>query len=407
MTRFALCLSCVLALIACQSSAPSAAPGPPVGDILIGSDLPITGFEGDTPPLQQAIQLAIDQHSHVGPLKLAYWSLDDAVGGDALPEKGIQNIEQFIDDHKVLAVIAPFTSYMAAAQIPIANSAPLVMISPATTRACLTRSRPACDSTADNLRPSGRNNFFRIAPPDPLQGAAMAAYLVSDLHLLRAAVINELGDDGMTYVDSFKKRLAGLGGELVYSADLNPGTTDFSEFMSSAGAKGAQAIYAMGLVDDQICVAASQMPPGMIFAGTDTFTTDQQCVTQAGRGANSMFGTYTDVDATKLARATQVVDAYRKKFPRTDAGARSIFAAYDCALILIDAIQYAVNANHGEIPSRAQVLDAVARTDVVYEGATGAYSFDANGDAKLPLMSVYQVKGGQWTFVQRLDITSD
>jgi ABC-type branched-subunit amino acid transport system substrate-binding protein len=394
-------------MIACQTSAPSVAPSPPAGDIVIGSDLPITGFEGDTPPLAQAIQLAIEQHSQIGRFKVAYWSLDDAVGGDALPEKGIQNIDQFIDVHRVLGVIAPSTSYMGVAQIPIANPVPLVMISPTATRDCLTRSRPACYSSADKLRPSGPNTFFRIAPPDPLQGAAMAQYLVEDLHLQRAAILNEMGADGATYAESFSMRLTHLRGDIVWSEDLNSGTQDFKAFMSTASARGAQAIFALGGVDDGICRAASQMPPGMVFLGTDNFTDDPGCVTQAGNAAEGMIGTYGDVDATKLPGAKQVVNAYSKMFPRTNAAAHFIFAAYDCALILIEAIQYAVTANNDELPSRAQVLAAIARTNSVYQGVTGSYSFDSNGDAKVPMMSIYQVKAGKWTFVQRLDVTND
>jgi hypothetical protein len=33
----------------------------------------------------------------------------------------------------------------------------------------------------------------------------------------------------------------------------------------------------------------------------------------------------------------------------------------------------------------------------------GTYSFDANGDAVSPLMAVYQVKSGQWVYLQQID----
>lgn len=406
MRRLALCLACVLALTACESSRPAASPSRPGGDILIGSDLPLTGFYGDAPPLAEAIQLAVDQNPRIGRFKLAYWSLDDALAGAASPEKGLQNVERLIKDPHVLGVIGPFTSPVAVAEIPVANQAALVLISPATTSACLTRSQPACGSQADELRPSGRNNFFRIAPPDPLQGAAMARYLVAQLHMTQAAAINEMGDGGRRYVDSFAAQLRRLGGNLVLSEDVTAGTTDFTDFMTSAKAKGAQAVYALGSADDQVCVAASQMLAGMVFVGTDSFTKNRDCIAEAGTAAGSMFGTLPDVDATQLPRVPAVVGAYQKKFPKTALGSDYQFAAYDCAMILIDAIKSAVAANNGLIPSRQQVLDAVAQTRA-NEGATGTYAFDANGDAKVPLMSIYQVKNGQWTFVQRLEMVGD
>jgi ABC-type branched-subunit amino acid transport system substrate-binding protein len=73
------------------------------------------------------------------------------------------------------------------------------------------------------------------------------------------------------------------------------------------------------------------------------------------------------------------------------------FSAYDCARILIDAIGRAIRVNGGKIPSREQVLQAVAST-TNFKGITGTYSFDANGDVTNPSFSFYTVNQGNWTF---------
>ena len=393
----------VVAIAACQSGPPST----PEANILIGSDFPISGFFGDTPPAMQAIQLAVEQHPTIGRFRLGYWSLDDAVAGVATPEKGIQNVSQMIDDSRVLGVIGPWVSYLARDEIPETNGVPLALISSSTTNNCLTRSVPACFDRADRLRPSGPNNFFRIAPPDLLQGAAMARYLTSTLHNPRVAAINEWGNDGALYLDGFKAELARNGGQLVFSEELASGTTQFGDFLAEASRRGAQVVYALGSVDDQICVARLQMSADMLFAGTDGFTNSPDCLKQAGANATGMVGTKGDVDATfsTSAAAVKAVRDYHRRFPRTGMQGFYTFATYDCALILIDAIQRAVEANHGGIPTRHQVLAALVQTRG-FVGVTGTYTFNSSGDATTPLMSLYKVVDGKWVYQGPVDVRS-
>jgi branched-chain amino acid transport system substrate-binding protein len=396
-------LGLVVAIAACQSGPAS----PPEANILIGSDFPISGFFGDTAPAAQAIQLAVEQHPTIGRFRLGYWSLDDAVAGVATPEKGIQNVSQLIDDSRVLGVIGPWTSYMARDEIPLTNSVPLALISSSTTNSCLTRSAPACFDRAGKLRPSGANNFFRIAPPDLVQGAAMAGYLTTTMHNPRVAAVNEWGSDGALYLDSFKTELARNGGQLVYSQQLDPGTTQFGGFLAEASRRGAQVIYALGDTDSQICVVRLQMSSDLIFAGTDGFTNTDACIKQAGANANGMVGTLTDVDATlsSSAAAMKAVREYHKRFPRTGMQGYATFATYDCALMLIEAIQRAVDVNHGGIPTRRQVLDALAQTKG-FVGTTGTYTFGPGGDATSPLMTIYKVVDGKWVYQSRVELNS-
>jgi ABC-type branched-subunit amino acid transport system substrate-binding protein len=83
-----------------------------------------------------------------------------------------------------------------------------------------------------------------------------------------------------------------------------------------------------------------------------------------------------------------------------------IFAAYDCARLLIDAISRAIDANAGRIPTRLQVLQAVAHTQG-FKGVTGTYSFDANGDAISPLMSISEVQNGGWVYLRQVDASAN
>lgn len=388
----------------CEGSGPTPAVSTaPAGQILIASDLPISTFFGDVLRMEEAIRLAIAQHPYIGRFKLAYWSLDDAVAAQASQEKGIQNVSQMLDDARVLGMVGPYNSKVADVEIPVANRGDLVMLSPSNTNSCLTQFGPTCGSQADTAHPSGRVNYFRIAAPDALQGTAMARYVASNLKIKQVAVMNEWGSDGDVISTSFAKELELAGGKVVLRGDFDSGTSDFTAFLAAAHARGAQAIYALGTsAYDQICVARSQMAADTLFLGTDGFTGDPLCISQGSGGSASILATRSAVDITgsKDPAAIDVLRAFHQAYPKSTI-LEYTFAAYDCARILIAAIEQAVAANHGSIPNRRQVLDAVTR--IQFAGVTGTYSFDQYGDATSPLMSVYQVVNGQWVYLNKID----
>lgn len=403
-------LLAILAATACSLGAattPSASQTP-AGDIVIASDLPTA--LGDPDALRWAIQLAVADHASIGRFKLGYWSLDDSVGDTVSQAKGVQNVRQMIANPRVLGMVGPYNSNVAFAEIPVANAAQLVMLSPSNTEICITLAAGYCDHQPSSLRPTGVNNYFRIAPPESAQGTAMARY-VAGLGVRRVAAFSEWPDVGSLAIDSFAAELVRRGGELVLRQDLNEGNADFVEFLTRAKAKGAEAVYAVsGGGTAKICGARAQMKRiftgGGYFLANDGITRDADCITDAADNAEGMLGTYSDVDPTYGTDATvaKIVAAYRKAYPKATEIPGSVFAAYDCARILIAAITHAVEADGGSFPTRAQVRDEVARTK--FQGVTGSYSFNGAGDATSPLMSLWEVKNGKWVFRQQLDASA-
>jgi branched-chain amino acid transport system substrate-binding protein len=401
-----------LLAMACQTG-PTSAGG---DEIVIASDLATTGGNEDFGlPLQQAIELAIRQQGSIAGLKLVFMPLDNTLGSAPSATKGVQNVKRMISDSRVLGMIGPPTSKTAYAEIPVANSANLVMLNPSNTNRCITLPAPYCSPQPADLRANGPNNYFRIAPPESVQGRAMARFVTSTLKLQRVAAFNEWVDEGEFVTDSFKDELTRGGGSLVLRSTLPAGTLDFTRFLAEARANRAQAIYAVsGDSNDHVCVAAAQaksvFPQGVYFLGTDVVVDDAVCLKDAVNAGNGMVGTLTDVDLTQSTdeAAKTAVQAYRKAFPKTsNVGLNTyIFAAYDCARLLIDAISRAIETNAGRIPTRLQVLQAVAHTQG-FKGVTGSYSFDANGDAISPLMSISEVQNGGWVYLRQVDASAN
>jgi branched-chain amino acid transport system substrate-binding protein len=352
-------------------------------------------------PLQQAIQLAVSRHSDIHGYRVGYLPLDDSIGQFASPLKGVQNIKRMIADPRVLAMIGPYTSYVGRQEILRSNPAHLAMVSPSVTSSCLTVP-PLCDDRLTALHAAGPYNLFRIAAPDPLQGTAMGRY-AGALNIKRVAAFNEWGDEGNLYIDHFAADFTASGGTLVLRQDLPVETNDFTDFLATAKARGAEAIYALGDTSNpsHICAVAPQMKSDFAyFLVTDGITGQGGCAPGAGK----TFGTRGDVDPTVSSdpAVRAIVSAYRKAYPLTRDIPGYTFAAYDCALILIEAIGRAIDANGGQLPSRLEVLDQVAKGRFD-NGVTGSYSFNALGDAISPLMSMSEFKNGQWSDLGKIE----
>src|SRR2546423_4916183 len=387
------------------ASATTAAAG---GEIIIASDLPTSGADASSGlPTQNGAAFAVSQLATYKGIKITFKPFDDTVNGVHDPQKGAQNVQQMLSDSKVLAMVGPFNSNVARAEIPIANQEPLAMMSPSNTNECLTQLFPYCDPKPAALRPTGKNNYFRIAAPDTVQGPAMADFIVDTLKLTKVAVFSDNETFGKGVADNFVKRLQAKGATLTNRSDFDWKTTnDFKPFINAAKAAGAQAIYAGATSATKACIVRSQMA-GILdvpFSGPDCIG-DDQCLKDAGSNTANMYFTNAAGDANQNPDAASTVAAFKQAYPKaSDVGAYT-FPAYDCAFILLDAVKRAIDANGGKVPSRQQVIDAVQATNGL-KGTVGTYAFDANGDPKSATMAFYQTKGTplDWVFVKQFSV---
>src|SRR5437867_3311818 len=174
---------------ACGQAAPSSGGGADKGEIIIASNFPTSGADrasGRGPEAGAAY--AIQLNGNIKGFKITHKPYDDAVNGVHDPQKGAQNFTDMVSNAKILGVVGPFNSNVARATIPVANRASLVMISPANTNECLTQDFPYCDPKPAALRPSGNNNYFRIAAPDTVQVPALADFVIDTLKATKVAV---------------------------------------------------------------------------------------------------------------------------------------------------------------------------------------------------------------------------
>jgi branched-chain amino acid transport system substrate-binding protein len=124
--------------------------------VKIGIDMPVSGADASTgiPTRNGAVKAIEEANSRRPAVTFAAYDLDDAVQGAHDPAQGAQNIKSFVSDSAVLAIVGPFNSNVAKAEIPITNDAGLAQISPSNTSTGLTKAR--CEDVADLASRSDR-----------------------------------------------------------------------------------------------------------------------------------------------------------------------------------------------------------------------------------------------------------
>jgi branched-chain amino acid transport system substrate-binding protein len=424
------CGALLLGLPACTGDSAAV---PPVRTITIGVDLPLTGVEGPAGTATlNGVRFFVQRHPVLDGFTISIDARDDPGGASQATARGLKNLESLIAQPRVLAIIGPFDSSVARAQIPVANRAHLALVSPGTSSRCLTKepflpallnpARTAITCKAAGLpspaelRPTGVNNFFRLSTTDDLQGPAAADYATKQLHLQRVAVLTDGEAYGQGLADSFTARFIHLGGTVVAHMDLDPSKPiDATAFLQAAKNDRAQGVYYGGTSSNHACVLRSQMTSvfgpdaASPLLGGDGIALDPTCVGDAGASATGIYATVPAADPEHVDSASPVIAAFRTQYGRPEDFGPGTIPAYDATGVVYQALDQAIRASAGNMPARDSVVAVLAATSA-YSGSTGVFGFDPAGDTTLRLVSIFKPASPDpdagWTWLTTIDYSS-
>ena len=206
----------------------------------------------------------------------------------------------------------------------------------------------------------GHASFFRVAPPDDGEAAALVRFAIRRLHSTSFAVAS----DGQAYGTVLRSRFnAALSREhegIAYSGNFDPTLgAQVDAFLAAAKRAGADTVLYGGRADGGGCRMAAKLAASL-GAGA----------TLLGGGGLAAASCEADAGA-----ASPSVYTVGEGMPQ-DAGL--------AARVLIEAIATAIKEQGGNLPTRDQVRLAVSRSRVV--------AFDADGDPLKGTFTVYQGK---------------
>jgi len=379
--------------------------GPAAGSkhaISIGVDLPESGDAASSGlATLNGVRFAVQKSGgSVGGWTLTVENRDDAVGGTYNVDKGVQNVADLVSTDAVVAMVGPFNSSVARAEIPIAAPAHLAMISPSNTNPCLTKNlgEPLCAYSPGQLRRDNPNDYFRVISTDDLQGPTMADYAYRALGSRRVGIIDDRTVYGVFSADAFQAEFQSKGGAADRESFDPTTTTDWRPMLNEFRRFGATAVYVGGIDQNSACKPRAQMAALGIgdwpYLGTDAMMS-VTCIDDAGASAAGIATTTAGADAVKTASAASAIADFGRAFPSSAFSFYTLYA-YDAANIEIAAIKKALEA--GKDPRKVGEFREAVRANVArtsgFEGSLGTTTFDANGDTLARTFSVYETKEG-------------
>ncbi len=367
-------------------------------DALIASDFPLQGANRAlTTEMADAIEYMLEQQDwKAGDTVLGYQSCDDstAQAGSWDSAKCSSNGRAYANNASVIGIVGTFNSGCAKLVIPIANRESLAMVSPANTYPGLTEGGPGTEAgEPDNYYPSGTRNYARVVWNDQFQGAANAQY-AEELGLKKIFILNDGETYGLGIATLFAEYAEKLGIQILGNQKWDKKASSYESLASRISSAGADAVFLGGIVCNnggKLIKDIVAGAPDVQLLGPDGWTPISATIEGAGAAANDMYITQPGVPVDQLTGpGKEFVDGFTESAGK----APNPYTAYaaQAAQVLLDAIEKGGT-------DRAAVASALFETDI-QGGIIGDFQIDENGDTTLGLVSVYQVKNGEETFVK-------
>ena len=313
---------------------------------------------------------------------------DDATptAGQYDPAQAATNARAMVSDKGFVAALGPQMSGAGKAMSPILSQGDLAIITPASTNPDITDPKFAAQ-----YRPAGKAIYFRTVATDAFQGPNMANYMADTLKVKSVYVLDDSGAYGVGLADAFQKQAEKKGIKILGRDRLDPKAADYATVLTKIKSMEPGAVYygGVGQAGVKLAKQAYDIIPKVIKAGGDGM---QSADLLKGAGFPAVEGWYATVasphfDEAGNARAKAFGDAYFKKFNSHPDD--YTVTNYVAAEVIIQAVKDLVKAK--KPVDRANLRDAIQKVDLK-NSLIGPVEFDANGDLKNKVISVFQIR---------------
>lgn len=357
----------------------------PKATLKIAVAMPLTGNFGSWgTDLYRGSELAVSQLS--GPLELIGYAVE-LVPYDDMDDldTAVSNAKELVEDPDILCGVGHLTSRLTIQATEVYHRAGLAFISPSATNTDVTK--------------RAYLEVNRVAGRDDLQGTAGARFAQEREFKAIYLIYDQNNAFLQKNADFFKREAIQLGLNLVGELSTNS-LSGFESVIGKILASNTDLVYFAGFaeqVGNFVNEARNSGYTGAVL-GIDSLST-QDLLNYAGPFAidgGGMFYTTTGASLASIPEAAQFVQDFQSRY-----GTEPQFFtpyAYDATGICLKAIEEASRNKGGEIPTRAEVANAI-RALVDYPGITDTYTFTSKGDptsSKFQVFQITTIDPGKW-----------
>ena len=365
-------------------AAPVAAPVPvakPEVTVKLGHVAPLTGPQAHLgKDNENGARLAVDELNakgmEIGGAKVKFELL--AEDDQADPKQGTI-VAQKLVDAKVNGVIGHLNSGTTIPASKIYFDAGIPQISGSATNPKYTQ--------------QGFKTAFRVMANDVQQGKILGEYTAKQLAAKTVAIIDDRSAYGQGLADEFKKAVEAAGVKVVASEFTNDKATDFAAILTKIKSKKPDVVFYGGM-DAQGGPMAKQMKT-LGLKKAKFLTGDGGCTPEfiklGGEATEGQYCSLPGVPLEKMPGGKEFGDKFTAKYGQIQLYAPYV---YDAVMVAADAMKRADSVEP------AKYLGAIGQTS--YQGVTAKIQFDELGDLKGGSVSLYQVKGGKWEYLETL-----
>jgi branched-chain amino acid transport system substrate-binding protein len=369
--------------------------------VKIVSDLPLQGSSASqTEQMNNAIELYLqDVGNKAGDYTIEFEAFDDSTAAKGAWDEATcaANARKFVEDESIVGVIGPFNSGCGKIEIPITNEANLAQVSPANTATGLTHEGPGAEpGEPDKYFQSGVRNYARVVTSDDVQGAIDAAYMQDELGVTSVFILDDKDAYGKGVADAFESAANDIGLEVAGHEGWDANASNYKALMTKIKATGADGIFVGGiscfnggqLLKDKFSIVGDNEAVKVVVS--DGFVQDSLFPEAGPENVEGVYGSAPTLNPDDLpGTGKEFIAKVEDQF-----GNAQVYTAY--AVAATQALLAAIEASDGTRDSVTEQLLGVQVDTVI-----GPLSFDENGDPAEKFESIFQAKGGEWTFVQQ------
>jgi len=318
-------------------------------------------------------QLAVDQFNEANGTTIKVVEGDDQLD----PAQAATIAQQWVSDNKIVAVVGPESDSTVDSAGPILGNAGLAMVSSTATSSRLTEGKYP--------------TFYRVTPPDSLQGAQDAQYMTDTLDVKKVFVIDDQSAYSKGIADVVVPKLEDAGVD-VSRDSVSQNNTDYSALVSK-------------IADDTDVVFL----PWMLAANAQLFGDQmaEQGKTAAIFGTDGVFspqdfkvdGSYLSSFSPDVQNNPDYADLVKEFEDRYGQFGAFGLTTYPATQVVLDAVKQACDDDDGTA-DRAAVADAVKNTDIS-DSILGPISFEDTGEMTDAQFFVYTIKDGKYVIADK------